>query len=547
MGLVGPGDTTKTTLLDAIGLALHWNYAVSISDSDFYECDIANAITIRVAVSELPEAIIQSKELGHLTCGINADGQLFPEPDDDLEACLLIQFSVDDSLEPIWEVIRPEREVSKRITTQQRQQLGFHRLDDQANVHLKWGRASGLTYINGNNKDPKTTVLSALRLARNSVFNTENGLLNDAATRAHEEGQALGSYHIGALRPGLDPRASSSGNMLVLHDGNVPMTSFGLGTRRLTALAIQALAHNSNSIIAIDEVEHGLEPHRLVHVIKTLKDKTNAGTGQVFLTSHSTTVIQFLTVEDIQIVRCTDGSTAIHPVSSIVNNVQGTVRSAPVALLSNRIVIGEGKTEIGLLNGLAEFWNVTRVTENEPTSSQMGIGFVDGNGDSMVEKALHFESLGYQVSLLIDNDKVVAGENKLNNCQVVRCSKGYCLEEQIINNLSKDDLSLLIKKTLEFRDFEDQPIIDRTNAMLENKIFCLDPNLWPNFAEARSALARVAAGKKAHSKDSETKKAWYKDETGGRFLAEFLTEKHYGQELMVFLSNIEQMIFSEPV
>ncbi|WP_175272027.1 ATP-binding protein [Prescottella equi] len=57
--------------------------------------------------------------------------------------------------------------------------------------------------------------------------------------------------------------------------GDVPLSSFGLGTRRLTSLSIQDEAMDGGSIIAIDEVEHGLEPHRLAQTLRHLKKRTD--------------------------------------------------------------------------------------------------------------------------------------------------------------------------------------------------------------------------------------------------------------------------------
>ena len=55
--LVGPGDSTKTTILDAIELALAPRWPVQFSDVDFYECESKpdDPIEIEVTVGELPE------------------------------------------------------------------------------------------------------------------------------------------------------------------------------------------------------------------------------------------------------------------------------------------------------------------------------------------------------------------------------------------------------------------------------------------------------------------------------------------------------------
>ena len=53
---------------------------------------------------------------------------------------------------------------------------------------------------------------------------------------------------------------NAQGN-LALFDGDVPLTNFGLGTRRLAGVAAQQMAHDDATLLLIDEVEYGLELH----------------------------------------------------------------------------------------------------------------------------------------------------------------------------------------------------------------------------------------------------------------------------------------------
>ena len=47
--LVGPGDSTKTSLLDVIGLVLTPRWNVQFADADFHSCQIEEPIVLRVA------------------------------------------------------------------------------------------------------------------------------------------------------------------------------------------------------------------------------------------------------------------------------------------------------------------------------------------------------------------------------------------------------------------------------------------------------------------------------------------------------------------
>ena len=56
--LAGRGDSGKTTILNAISLALSPVWNVQFSDSDFFNCDIESTIEIRVTLAGLPTEIM---------------------------------------------------------------------------------------------------------------------------------------------------------------------------------------------------------------------------------------------------------------------------------------------------------------------------------------------------------------------------------------------------------------------------------------------------------------------------------------------------------
>src|SRR5690554_800434 len=70
--LIGPGDSTKSTILDAIEKALspYWN--VAFEDSDFYQADTSNPIEITITVIQIPEALLTEQKFGLYLRGWNA-------------------------------------------------------------------------------------------------------------------------------------------------------------------------------------------------------------------------------------------------------------------------------------------------------------------------------------------------------------------------------------------------------------------------------------------------------------------------------------------
>ena len=82
VGLVGAGDSTKTTLLDAIGLVLSPNYNPQFTDADFFGFDLTKNIVIEAAITDLPDNLIKESQLGKDRSGIMPDGTLVHDPVD---------------------------------------------------------------------------------------------------------------------------------------------------------------------------------------------------------------------------------------------------------------------------------------------------------------------------------------------------------------------------------------------------------------------------------------------------------------------------------
>jgi predicted ATP-dependent endonuclease of OLD family len=79
VGLVGAGDSTKTTLMDAIGLVLSPNSNLQFTDADFFGFDLTKNIVIEAAVTDLPGNLIKESQLGKDRSGIMPDGTLVHE------------------------------------------------------------------------------------------------------------------------------------------------------------------------------------------------------------------------------------------------------------------------------------------------------------------------------------------------------------------------------------------------------------------------------------------------------------------------------------
>ncbi|MCV7641346.1 AAA family ATPase, partial [Micrococcus luteus] len=450
ISLVGAGDSTKTTLLDAIGLVLSPNYSPQFTDADFFRLELTKSIVIEATITNLPDNLVKESQLGKDRSGILSDGTLVHDPVEEAEECLVVRLTVTPELDPTWEVVRPDCEDARSISASQRRQLGFFRLGERADFHLRWARGSALSGLTDGGDGASSVILDAHRDARTAVFNAQSGALHDAASKVQRSAGNFGAGKFDELRPGLEPGSATSAHSLMLHDGDVPLSSLGLGTRRLTSLSIQDQAMDDGSIIAIDEVEHGLEPHRLAQVLHHLKKRTKGGDLQVIMTTHSPVTVKALSAVDIVVVRSDEaGETTCRPVPGDLDNVQGTFRSAPDALLGRRVLVGEGATEVGFLRGLLRHWDTQRIAAEQPGAAALGVVLVNGGGGAQsTERAQHFQELGYPTCLLVDNDDPAinkSAEQAMDSGVIVhRWGADNAIEDEIIQTLDAHGLQALV-------------------------------------------------------------------------------------------------------
>lgn len=126
--LVGPGDATKTTILDAVEWALWPRPALLVGDSDFYGVRCDQPVVIEATVGELPGRLLRDDRFGLELRGWTPEGQLRDEPEDDDELVLTIRLTVDGSLEPRWEVVNNRQPEPRPIYQRDREALGVTRL-----------------------------------------------------------------------------------------------------------------------------------------------------------------------------------------------------------------------------------------------------------------------------------------------------------------------------------------------------------------------------------------------------------------------------------
>ena len=469
--LIGPGDSTKSTILDAIELALSPRWSVPFTDVDFYLGQVDEPIEIIVTIGQLPEKFFDINKYGSHLRGWSTQDGIHDEPEADDEIVISLALQVDESLEPSWLILTDRNPDGTRISSRDRELLGMTRLGPYVDRHLSWSRGSALSHLTGDLDSIPNILTDVGRKARESVTTTKIETLEDAAKRAQESALRFGVKPMVGYRPGLDAQLSIGGSTaLSLHDGDIPTRLAGLGSRRLLALSIQHSCIQSGSFLLVDEVEQALEPHRLRHVIRILRppEPDDGTSNQTFMTTHSSISIVELNAFELCVVRSANGHTTVQQVDI---SLQGTMRKTPEALLGQKIIVCEGNTEHGVCRAFDRAWSA------EPDGVPWAfIGVVpvvptSGGGSQSPKIALELAKLGYPVSFLCDSDiEFTPDETELrkNRVLVIQWAENSSIEQRICNDLPISVLDEIVDLAVECSDSQNrQSILDAIGSRLE--------------------------------------------------------------------------------
>jgi len=146
--------------------------------------------------------------------------------------------------------------------------------------------------------------------------------LRIVATTARELGIPVGEN----IKAMLDAHSVSfSGGRISLHDEDgIPLRGLGIGSTRLLIAGLQRKAAAQATIILIDELEHGLEPHRIIRLLRSLVRRKTDSPLQVFMTTHSPVVLRELSGDQLFVARPRDPNT--RPDCCTADDIQSTIR-----------------------------------------------------------------------------------------------------------------------------------------------------------------------------------------------------------------------------
>jgi len=495
--LIGKGDSSKSTILEAIRYAFYPQWNLTLSDADFYQCKVADSILIEVTIGALTEALCSLDKYGQYLRGWDAVAQkLTDEPEDHLESVLTVRLTVGKDLEPKWAVICDRSPDGVPFKQGDRNKVCVGLIGAYSEKQLSWATGTALAKLT-EAQSLNELLANASRTARASLDIDRPVTLKNfdvAAEKSEVIAKLLGVPVLDTYKAHLD---LSSINMkvggLALHDGNIPLRQLGLGSRRMLLCGIQKIGLEEGHITLFDEVEFGLEPHRITRLIKHVREDQR---GQYFLTTHSPTVLRELTVKELYVVHSKGG--VVHIISASKEGlknleVQGKIRSSTEAFLAKKVVICEGATEVGFVRGIDDY----QVSNAKDSLSYHGVELLDAKGAKNIKGlAKAFKALGYEVTVLADADSPEnfseADEAELIKLgvPVVAWDNRLSLEERAMQDLPWD--AVLASVQLAQAEFA-YPVRAQVYSKLAAKIeLAQEVEKWAESENLRTAIGLAA-------------------------------------------------------
>lgn len=441
--------------MKAIEWALFPSWNLVATDNDFYNSKSESPIIITASVSELPATLLKEDKFGLYLRDLdkviqNEDND---EPTDTGTMVLTIRLTIDSTLEPKWEVIT-KRTDPKGISNKERKLMAFGVVGIETERDFQWGRGSALH----KRIDSRDALHNAYTEAmRNAVISTTLDTLDEAVTVLRDIGKQYGVDFSGKLHNQLLMQNNSFSTTAGLFDENVPFSQRGLGSKRLLSIGMNVSAYEEGTLVLVDEIETGLEPYRILRLINVFRDVFSQK-GQVIMTTHSISAVCECSLDELVICRNTDGTVILRCLNQdadLKNDVQSMIRSEPGAFLSKRVIVCEGKTEVGLLRAFDRHI----LSRTHGSFAHFGACIaLGGGGDKFFKLAKFLKSCDFDVAILMDSDLPSEEPEKQDvvaiGIPVFSWYEGNAIEEQIFSDSPLPIAQQLIDYAVAEKSFE---------------------------------------------------------------------------------------------
>lgn len=521
---IGRGDSGKSTLLEAISAVLSPSWNLNFNDTDFHYCNPENSIKIEASLIGIPSKLLSEEKFGLYLRGFNAENseitdEVLDDVNDTMHPTLTIRLVVDETLEPQWTITNSREQEDKPISAADRALLNCHMISDYLDRHFSWNKGNPLyALLKITNTEEvtaeKNVVLQSTRVVKSMIdeykFEEFNQVIDIIKTQAASFG-----LDINNTETTLDfKELSIKDGRVSLHEDAVPFRLKGKGSKRLASLAIQTSLIRNGGIMLVDEVEQGLEPDRAKQVVRTLKNDIK---GQIFLTTHSREIITELEASDLLLIIKDPESARTEPRQLSYNKkeLQAAVRACSEAFFAKKVIVCEGKTEVGICRALDKYRKLKGLT----IMSFSDCAYVLGEGHSLVSHSKEINEAKFKTALFCDSDEEAINNKKADLVEVgidiFDCANTNNIETQTFHDLPWEAIKELINYALDTRynGAHETLIQSLVSKYPEGIEFPANDAFVNDTPEMRAALASVS---------SITKKEWFKRTDHGEFLGNII-------------------------
>lgn len=451
---IGRGDSGKTTILEAISSVLSSSWNLTFYDTDFHNCDFDSPIEIEVLITDFPDKLLSDEKYGLYVRSLNIEtneisDETLPEDSENIKPALTIKLAVDKSLEPKWTVTNTREQEEKQITANDRTTLSCSMVSDYIDRHFSWNKGNPLHSLLKRQDTQEVSsqtnvIIDSLRQAKSKIDDFHFSELEEVTNLIRNQAAIFG-LNVSEAHTTLDfKELSIKDGRISLHENAIPFRLKGKGSKRLASFAIQSALGKSGGIMLVDEIEQGLEPDRIKQLVRTLKEQEPS---QIFLTTHSREVVTELDASSLLLVlKESNGSKIeVRRLSADNDRLQKAVRACPEAFFAKKVIVCEGATEIGICRAMDKW----RISQNKEQMSFKGCAYVDGTGNTLVERAQEIQQAGISTSLFCDSDdpsvNTTKSSLKISGVDIFDCESEKCIEQQIFSDLPWEGVKELLK------------------------------------------------------------------------------------------------------
>jgi putative ATP-dependent endonuclease of the OLD family len=468
--IIGPGDSGKSTILDAIDWVLGARKNLNVSDCDFYNNDLSKSIEICATIS-VPEHIMSIDKYGQFIQGFDLHkNEIHDEPQNGDIPVLTLQLIIDSDLEPVWKLFSVRSEISGtegKMHFQDRVLLAPMKLGVGNKSQFTLSQYSVLSKLI-DTKMNFSGELSSLHRVGMQQFRqfADVSILTPIIEGVNKVAQELG-IPLTNVGFGIDADSGLSSSSIALQaQNNLPVRTNGTGSTRLLLAGLQHSTVETGALL-LDEAEYGLEPYRISLLLKLLGSKSPDATKQSFITTHSPFVLRELTATQLVILRKQQDSNghSFHGIKQPAgtSDEQGTLRACAEAFFAKKVIVCEGATEVGFLRAFDQAWS--SITPQFKGLQNSGVYWTDGNGEgNMIKRADVFQALGYSTYLFKDSDittkKHLARTAELQKIgvSVIEWGHGQSIEKAIVYGCPEHLIDSIVKLAIEMHS--EQQIIE---------------------------------------------------------------------------------------